>query len=79
MASGLHRRLEQAVGEQVRKSQIAVIPAIRFLAPEFTYSPGKAVAQNHIKASRLFDLDGNLTGTRGDDRPAPRFAEVINA
>jgi len=58
------------------EKQTSLIPAIRFLTPEFTYEPARFAAPELVKASGLFEFDGKLSSVVGDDRFTGRIGET---
>jgi hypothetical protein len=44
-----------------------LIPAIRFLAPEFEYTQARFLSEKQVRTSRIFESDGDLVSIDGDD------------
>ena len=61
----------------------SLVPAIRFLAPEFEYRQSQYVSDKRVRTSRIFESDGDLMSIVGDDyftgrigKTAVEFSEV---
>lgn len=66
-----HGNWAMKYGDQEKK--LGLEPAIRFLAPEFDYQPSRHVAEERVRKSRIFALNGDITEMGGDDRFSGRI------